>query len=49
MTALFKTRKEKEEENDEDDDEKRNESIKIRTKIRRSAKIATADRVASII
>jgi hypothetical protein len=47
VTALFKTKKEKKEK--ESDDEKRNESIKIRTEVRRSTKIATADRVASII
>jgi hypothetical protein len=46
VTTLSRTKKEKEKKND---DERRNESIKIRTEVRRSTKIATTDRVASII
>jgi hypothetical protein len=46
VTALFKTKKRKEKKSD---DERRKESIKIRAKVRRSARIAATNRVASII
>jgi hypothetical protein len=46
VTALFKTKKKKRKKSD---DEKRKESIKIRTEVRRSVKIAATNRVASII
>jgi hypothetical protein len=47
VTALSRTKKEKK--SDKNDDKKRNESIKIRKEVLRSMRIATADRVESII